>query len=159
MVNCYILSYVLRWEVLRTGQKMPPINSKDGLAMLAALQRGSTGKPICSNTWHSSLENRRGNNSTRVRFLRWTVSSNWNKDVMKILAGLNQKPSDMRYRASRIASLHWMVCWRGKRLDRSIWSIRSILGGSCLRKSIDPAITSLDNMRTISLGKGWGHNL
>ena len=44
-------------------------------------------------------------------------------------------------------------------LDRSMWTIRIILGGSCLRKSIDPAVMSLDNMRTISLGKGWGHSL
>ena len=36
--------------------------------------RGSTGKPICSNTWHSSLGNRRGMDSARVRFLRWTLS-------------------------------------------------------------------------------------
>ena len=121
--------------------------------------RGSAGKPICSNTWHSSLENRRGNDSAWVRFLRWTLSSKWNKDVMKRSARLNQKPSDMRYRASRIALLCCTVCWSGKRLDRSIWSIRSIFGGSCLRKSIDPTVMSLDNLRTISLGKGWGHSL
>ena len=121
--------------------------------------RGLVGKPICSNTWHSSLRNRRGNDSARVKFLRLTLSSKWNKDVMKSLAGLNQKPLYMRYRASRIAHLRCTVCWSGKRLDRSIWSIRSIFGGSCLRKSIDPAVMSLDNMRTISLGKGWGHSL
>ena len=43
--------------------------------------------------------------SARVRFLRWTLFSKWNKEVMISLAGLNQKPSDMRYRASRIAPL------------------------------------------------------
>ena len=121
--------------------------------------RGSAGKPICSNTWHSNLRNRRGNDSARVRFLRWTLSSKWNKDVMKSLAELHQKPSDMRYRASIIAHLRCTICWSGKRLDCSIWSIRSILGGSCLQKSIDLVVTSLDNMRTISLGKGWGHSL
>ena len=66
----------------------------------------------------------------RVRFLLCTLSSKWNKEVMKSLAGLNQKPSDMRYRASRIALLHFIICWSGKRLDHNIWSIRSILGGS-----------------------------
>ena len=121
--------------------------------------RGSAGKPICSNIWHSSLGNRRGNDSTRVRFLRWTLSSKWNKNVMKNSAGLNQKPSDMRYRASRIAHLLCTVCLSGKKLDRSIWSIRSILGGSYLQKSIDSTVTSLDNMQTISLGKRWGHSL
>ena len=121
--------------------------------------RGLAGKPICSNTWHSSLGNKRGNDSTWVKFLRWTLSSKWNKDVMKSSAGLNQKPSDMRYRASRIAHLRCTVCWSGKRLNCSIWSIRSILGGSCLRKSIDLTVTSLDNMRTIFLGEGWGHSL
>ena len=121
--------------------------------------RGSSGKPNCSNTWHSSLGNRRGNDSSRVRFLQWTLSSKWNNDVMKSSAGLNQKPSNIRYRAFRIAHLRCTICWSRKRLDSSIWSIRSILGGSYLRKSIDPSVMSLDNMRTISLGKGWGHNL
>ena len=72
------------------------------------------------------------------------------------LVGLNQKPSDMRYRAFRIAPLHFTIFWIGKRLDRSIWSIRSILGGSCLRERIDFAVESLDNRRTISRGEGWG---
>ena len=121
--------------------------------------RGSTVKPICSNTWHSSLENRRGVDSTRVRFLWWTLSSKWNKEVMKISVGLNKKPSDMRYRASRIAHLRCTICWSGNRLDCSIWSIRSILEGRCLRKRIDLTDASLDNTRTISRGKGWGHGL
>ena len=73
---------------------------------------------------------------------------------MKSLVGLNQKPLDMQYRASRIAPLQYTICWSGKRLNLNIWSIRSILGGSCLRKSIDPAVISPDNMQTISLGKG-----
>ena len=121
--------------------------------------RGSTGKPICSNTWHSSLGNRRGMDSARVRFLWWTLSSKWNKEVMKSSVGLNQKPSDMRYRASRIAHLRCTICWNGKRLDCSIWSIRSILEGSCLRKRIYPVVASLENRRTISRGEGWGHSL
>ena len=39
-------------------------------------------------------------------------------------------------------------------LGPSMWSIRSMLKGSCLRKSTDPTVMSLDNMRTNSLGKG-----
>ena len=92
--------------------------------------------------------------SARVRLLRWTLSSKWNKEVMKSLTGLNQKPSDMRYRASRIAHLHCTICWSGKRLDRSIWLIRSILEESYLCKRIDPVVESLDNRRTISRGEG-----
>ena len=30
-----------------------------------------------------------------------------------------------------------------------MWSIRSILGGSCLRKRIDPAVVSLDKRRGV----------
>ena len=97
--------------------------------------------------------------SARVRFLRWNLSSKWNKEVMISSAGLNQKPLDMRYRASIIAPLRCTICWSGKRLDRNIWSIRSILGGSCLRKRIDPVVASLDNRRTSSRGEGWGHSL
>ena len=78
---------------------------------------------------------------------------------MKSSAGLNQKPSDMRYRASIIAHLRCTLCWSRKRLDHNIWSIRSILKGTCLWKSIDPVVTSLDNMLTISIGKEWGHSL
>ena len=48
------------------------------------------------------------------------------------LAGLNQKPSDIRYRASKMAPRLCTMCWSGKRLDRSVWSMRSILGGRCL---------------------------
>ena len=73
--------------------------------------------------------------------------------------GLNQKPSDMRYRASRIAHLLCTRCWSGNRLDRSMWSIRRILEGSCLRNKMDLAVTSLDNNRTISSGEGYGHCL
>ena len=40
---------------------------------------GSSGKPICSSTWHRSLENKRGVDSARGRLLRWTLSSKWNK--------------------------------------------------------------------------------
>ena len=40
-----------------------------------------------------------------------------------------------------------------------MWLIRSILGGSCLQKRIDPDIVSLDNRLTISQGERWGHNL
>ena len=97
--------------------------------------------------------------SAQVRFLRWTLSSKWNKEVMKRSTGLKKKPSNMRYRASRIAPLCCTICWSGKRLDCSIWSIRSIIGGSCVRKRIDPAVESLDNRRTISRGEGWGHSL
>ena len=121
--------------------------------------RGSTGKPKCSNTWHSSLRNIRGMDSARVRFLRWNLFSKWNKEVMKSSARLNKKPSDMQYKALRIAHLCCTICWSGKRLDRRIWSIRTILGGSCLLKMIDPAVASLDNRRTISRGEGWGHSL
>ena len=98
--------------------------------------------------------------SARVRFLRWTLSSKWNKEVMISSAGLNQKPSDMKYRASIIiANLRCMICWSGKRLDCSMWLIRSILGGSYLWKRINPVVVSQDNKLTISRGEGWGHSL
>ena len=83
--------------------------------------------------------------SALVRLLRWTLSSKWNKEVIISSTGLNQKPSDMRYRASRIAHLHYMICLSGKRLNHSIFSIMSILRGSYLLKRIDPAVVSLDN--------------
>ena len=44
-------------------------------------------------------------------------------------------------------------------LDRNMWLIRSMLGGGCLRKRIDPDVTSLDITRTISLDEGYGHRL
>ena len=50
------------------------------------------------------------------------LSSKWNKEAMKSSAGLNQKPSDMRYRASIISYPHCTICWSGNRLDRSIRS-------------------------------------
>ena len=71
-------------------------------------------------------KNIRGNDSARVRFLRWTLSLKWNRDVMKSSIGLNQKPSYIRYRASSIAHLRYIVCWSGKTLHRSTWSIRNI---------------------------------
>ena len=37
MANYYVLIYVLRWEVLSTGQKLPLVNSKNGLAISVAL--------------------------------------------------------------------------------------------------------------------------
>ena len=121
--------------------------------------RGSARKPIWSYTWHSSLGNRRGIDSARVRLLRWSLSLKLNKEVMIISVGLNQKPTDMAYRTSRIAPLGYTICWSGMRLDRSMRSIRSIHGGSCLRKKIDPAVFTLDNRLTISRGERWGHNL
>ena len=105
MVNCYVLSYVLRWEVLSTGRSCHLSTIRLTSQYWRHSNLGSAGKPICSNTWHSSLGNRRGMDSARVRFLQWTLSSKWNKEVMKSSAGLNQKPSDMRYRAFRIAHL------------------------------------------------------
>ena len=120
---------------------------------------GSAGKPMCSNTWHKSLGNRRGVDSALVRFLRCTLSSKWNKDVMTSSDELNCKPSDIRYRASRRDPLLYTMCWSGKRLDCSIWSMRSILGGSCLLNKIGPVVVSRDSRRTISLVEGWGHCL
>ena len=58
-----------------------------------------------------------------------------------------------------MAPLLYIRCWSVNRLDRSTWSIRSILGGSCLLNRMDPAVVSLDNRRTISRGEGWGHCL
>ena len=96
--------------------------------------------------------------SARVKALRWTLSSKWNKEVMMSSAELNQKPSEMRCRASRMAPLLYTRCWSGK-LDRSTWLIRSKLGESCLWNRIDLALVSMDNSRTISRGEGWGHCL
>ena len=50
-------------------------------------------------------------------------------------------------------------CWSGNKLDRSTLSIKSIPGGSCLLNRMGPADVSLERMRTISQGEGWGHCL
>ena len=77
---------------------------------------GSVGKPMCSSTWHKSLGNKKGIDSARGRLLRWTLSSKWNKDVIISPVGLNQKPSKMRYRASKMAPLLWTKCWSRKKV-------------------------------------------
>ena len=59
---------------------------------------------MCSSIWHRSLGNKKGVDSDRGRLLRWTLSSKWNKDVIISSAGLNQKPSEMWYKASKMAS-------------------------------------------------------
>ena len=48
-------------------------------------------------------------------------------------------------------------CWSENKLDRSTWSIKSILGGSYHLNRIGPADVSLERMRTISRDEGWGH--
>ena len=73
--------------------------------------------------------------------------------------GLNQKPSKMRYRASKMALFLCTRCWSGNKLEPSTWSMRRKLGESCLRNNIDPAVVSLDKSRTMSQGEGWGHCL
>ena len=104
--NCrLVLGWIRRRVVIRTGHNLPPINSKDGLTISTALYPRLIRKPICSNTWHKSLGNRREVDSARVRFLRRTLYSKGNKEVIMSSAVLNQKPSEMRYRASRIAPL------------------------------------------------------
>ena len=120
---------------------------------------GSSGKSICSNTWNKSLGNNRGVDSAQGKLLRWTLSSKWNKDVIISSDGMNQKPSDMRYRASKMAPLLWTICWSGKRLDRKMWFIRSMRGWSYLLNRIVPTVVSPERRRTISLGEGWGHFL
>ena len=114
---------------------------------------------MCSSIWHRSLGNKRGVDSARGRLLRWTLSLKWNKDVIISSAGLNQKPFEMWYKASKMDPLLWTMCWRGKRLDRSMWSIMSIHGGRCLLNKMVPTVMSRDSIRTISLGEGWGHCL
>ena len=44
-------------------------------------------------------------------------------------------------------------------LDRSTWSMRSILGGSCLWNKMELAVTSRDSRQTISRCEGRGHYL
>ena len=47
----------------------------------------------------------------------------------------------------------------GNKLDRNTWSIKSILGGSCLLNRMGPADVSLVRMQTIFRGEGRGHCL
>ena len=121
--------------------------------------RGSTGKPMFSSTCHRSRRNRRGVDSTRGRLRRWTLSSKWNKDVMIISAGLNQKPLEIRYKSSKMAPLLWTMCWSRNRLDRNIWSINRMHCGRCLLNNIVPAVASQERRRAISLVEGCGHYL
>ena len=114
---------------------------------------------MCSSTWHKSRGNRKGVDSARGRLLRGTLSSKWNKDVMISFAGLNQKPFEIRYKASKIAYLLWTMCWSGNILDRNIWSINSMQCGSCLLNNIVLTVVSMERRRTISLVEGWGHCL
>ena len=122
-------------------------------------RRRSTQGSMCSSTWHMSGENRRGVDSARGRLLRLTLSSKWNKDVMINYVGLNQKPSEIRYQASKIAPLLWTMCWSRNRLDCNMWSINSMRCGSCLLNNIVPMVVSMKIRRTISLVEGWGHCL
>ena len=121
--------------------------------------RGSAGKPMCPSTWNRSHENRRGVDSAQGRLQQWTLSSKWNKDVMISSAGLNQKPSEIRYKASKMAHLLWTMCWSGNILDHNIWSINSMRCGRCLLNNIVPAVVSQERRGTISLIEGWGHCL
>ena len=50
-------------------------------------------------------------------------------------------------------------CCNGNRLDRSIWSMKSISGGSCLLSRMGPVDLSRARIQTISRGEGWGHCL
>ena len=74
-------------------------------------------------------------------------------------AGLNQKPLEMLYRASKMAHLLCTRCWSGHKLDLYTWLIRRKLEESCLRNNIDHAVVSLDKSRTMSRGERWGHCL
>ena len=58
-----------------------------------------------------------------------------------------------------MAPLLYTKFWSGNKLDRSTWSIKSIPGGSCRLKIMGPTDVSLERMRTISRGEGWGHCL
>ena len=58
-----------------------------------------------------------------------------------------------------MASLLCTKCCSGNRLDRNTWSIRSILGGSCLLNRLDLTAVSLDNRIAISRCEGWDHSL
>ena len=48
-------------------------------------------------------------------------------------------------------------CCSGNKLDRSMWSIKSITRGSSLLSRMGPADVSLARMQTISQGEGWGY--
>ena len=120
---------------------------------------GLAENPMCSSTWHRSHENRRGVDSARGRLRRWTRSSKWNKAVMISSVGLNQKPSEIRYKAFKIAHLLWTMCWSGNSLDRNMWSINSMCCGSCLLNNIVIVVVSMERSWTISLVKGWGYCL
>ena len=58
-----------------------------------------------------------------------------------------------------MAPLLYTKCWSRNKLDRSIWSIKNISGGSCHLNRMGPVDVSLERMQTISRGKGWGHCL
>ena len=95
----------LRRKMKGTWHSLPLIDSKGGLAAAMTLQSGLDRKPMCSSIWHRSYGNRRGVDSARGRLWWWTLSSKWNKDVMISSAGLNQKPLEIRYKASKMAPL------------------------------------------------------
>ena len=113
-----VLSWVWRRHMIGTGHSLHQSTIRTASQSRRRSNLGSSGKPICSSTWHKSLGNNRGVGSTRGRLLRWTLSSKWNKDVIISSDRLNQKPSDMRYRASKMAPLLWTICWSRKILDR-----------------------------------------
>ena len=58
-----------------------------------------------------------------------------------------------------MAPLLCTKCWCGNKFDRSTLSIKSIPGGSCRLNRMSLVDVSLERMRTISGGKGWGHCL
>ena len=58
-----------------------------------------------------------------------------------------------------MAHLLCTKCLSRNKLDRNTWSIKSIPGGSCRLNRMGPANESLERMRTISRGKGWGYYL
>ena len=120
---------------------------------------GSSGKPRCSRTWLSNLGINKGKLSARAKPLRWTFSSKCNREVMTSSEGLNQNPYEILYTASSIAPLCCTYYCNGNKLVQSTWCSRSICGGSCLRKSIGPAVVSRGRQQTISLCDGWGHCL
>ena len=121
--------------------------------------RGSIGNPMCSSTWHKSRGNIRGMDSVQGKLQWWTLSSKCNKDVIISSAGLNQKPSEIRYKASKIAPLLLTMCWSGNRLDLKTWSIKSIHCGRCRLNNIVPPVASMERSRTISVVEGWSHCL
>ena len=58
-----------------------------------------------------------------------------------------------------MAPLLCTKCWSENKFDCSTWSIKSILGGSYRLNIMGLADVSLEMMRTISRGEGWGHCL